>query len=117
MYIVYTLQVYVHATVPPSCYFSYLFQKLSWEEWEGILGQSDLLIGMSQFHLVVGVKNRFVVLVLQMGVLYDAIMAWGHHDHLLWAQDDLFIVLPNECLWTGFNLNEKERVSIYIGVF
>ena len=65
---------------------------------------------------MVGIKDGSVVLVPLMGVLYDAVMAWGHHDHLLRTQNDLFIVLPNECLWTGFNLNEKEKRGEYSGL-
>ena len=42
---------------------SYLLQDLSWVEREGLLGQPDLLVSMTQLDLSVGVKDRLTFLV------------------------------------------------------
>lgn len=50
------------------------------------------------------VIHNFAILADHRRVLNDAVVAGRNHDHLLWAEDDLLIVLTNERLWTDLKL-------------
>ena len=65
------------------------------------------------------VENNFSIFSEHRWVLNDAIMTGWDHDHFLWTDDDLFIVLTNECLRANLKLRHIavliEHMDVVVG--
>lgn len=75
------------------CIYSHLFEHLPRVQRKGVLSQADLLISVGQLGLTTLIAHDVVVLVADDGVLNDAVVARGHHQHLLGAEDN-----PGMCI-------------------
>lgn len=85
------------------CLFSHL-QKLARVEREGVLGQTDLRVGVAELDLLGGLEDDAAVGVAHNRVLDHAVVARGHGDHLLGAHHHLLVVLADEGHGTNLHL-------------
>ena len=81
-------------------------EDFTWIERERVLGKANVLVGMAKLHLTALVHDNGFVGVAEYGVFHNAVMAWGHRDHLFRAEHHLLIVLADEGARTHFDTSD-----------